>query len=62
MIAFMNSHYQGNNNSFFLPPLGQLLRGVSLWSDFFLRWSSVLSLAKLPDELHEYVSPSPLFQ
>lgn len=38
----------------FLPPLGQLLRGVGLWSDYFLRWSSVVSLPNLNTDLHAY--------
>jgi myotubularin-related protein 1/2 len=40
----------------FLPPLGQLLRGVTLWSDYFLRWSSVVSIPNLGAELANYTS------
>jgi hypothetical protein len=40
----------------FLPPLGQLLRGVTLWSDYFLRWSSVVSIPKLGTELAAYTT------
>jgi hypothetical protein len=34
-----------------LPPLPQLLRNVSLWTDFFLRYSSVPSVPPIPTNL-----------
>jgi len=59
---FLNPFYHNNLSStvagaisehhkLFLPPLGQLLRGVSLWSDYFLRWSTVASVPPVPSYL-----------
>lgn len=49
-----------------LPVLSQLLRGVCLWTDFFLRFSSALSLPPLPLYLADHlrdpaVGPDPNF-
>lgn len=39
----------------FLPPLGQILRGVSLWGDYFLRWSTVSSVPPIPSYLSHVI-------
>ncbi len=49
--SFFSNQYFTEKHTILLPPLGQLLRGVSLWSDFFLRYSTVHSLPTLPSSL-----------
>lgn len=54
--SFTNRHYDpAAHIGFFLPPVAKLLRGVNLWSDFFLRWSSTLSLPTLSGEQRSYL-------
>ncbi len=49
-----------NKFSTLLPPLTQLLRNVSLWSDYFLRWSSVPSALSAPTVLSKQLYSSGL--
>ena len=35
----------------FLPPVSEILRNVTLWSDYYFRWSAVPTLVVPPDEL-----------
>ena len=34
-----------------LPPLSQILRNVTLWSDYWCRWSATPTLINIPSEL-----------
>ena len=41
-----------------LPPLTQLLRNVSLWTDYFFRWSALPSAVATPEPLSKYLYES----
>eukprot|EP01031_Cornospumella_fuschlensis_P031282 gene31282-37809_t len=56
--AFANQLYAPNVSAqATLPALSVLLRGVSLWGDFFLRYASALSVAYLPSHLLPCIDP-----
>jgi hypothetical protein len=38
-----------------LPPVSQLLRNVTIWADYFLRWSSVPTVAPIPIQLSQHL-------
>eukprot|EP01035_Chromulina_nebulosa_P017038 gene17038-22546_t len=40
----------------FLPPLSLLLRNISIWTDYYYRWSSVPSILTPPEPYHKYIS------
>ncbi len=42
----MNPFYHPSETATFLPPLSQLVRGVTLWADYFLRWAPLSVIAK----------------
>ena len=48
-------HQQRNPEKVLLPPLSQLLRNVTIWSDFFFRWSSVPTAAPIPIQLSQHL-------
>ena len=50
---FTNPMYSALNQPL-LPPLSQLLRNVSIWPDYFLRWSSAPSIPTNPHYLDKY--------
>ena len=41
-----------------LPPLTQLLRNVTLWTDYFFRWSALPSAVATPEPLSKYLYES----
>ncbi|RYG66888.1 hypothetical protein EON64_08690 [archaeon] len=56
--SFINHLYASNPSAqATLPALSVLLRGVSLWGDFFLRYASALSIAYLPSHLLPCIDP-----
>jgi hypothetical protein len=44
-----------NMHKLLMPPLFQLLRNVSLWTDFFCRWSSAPTVAPIPTHLSQHL-------
>lgn len=44
-----------SSHALLLPPITQLLRNVTLWSDYYLRWSSVPSSLIAPTILSKQV-------
>lgn len=42
-------------SAYFFPPLQSVLRNVSLWTDYFLRWSVVPSTPRLPHSLATFM-------
>lgn len=44
-----------NQHTLLLPPVTQLLRNVTLWSDYYLRWSSVPSALTAPTILSRHL-------
>ncbi|CAM9908714.1 unnamed protein product [Discosporangium mesarthrocarpum] len=49
--AFLSILYQSHGPGFLLPPLPSLLRNVTLWVDYFFRWSPAVSFMPLPKPL-----------
>lgn len=50
-----------NPDRVLLPPLSQLLRNVTIWSDFFLRWSTAPSVAPIPLQLSQHLYADGLY-
>lgn len=50
-----------NPDRVLLPPLSQLLRNVTIWSDFFLRWSTSPSVAPIPLQLSQHLYADGLY-
>lgn len=44
-----------NPEKVLLPPLSQLLRNVTIWSDYFMRWSSAPSVPPIPFQLSQHL-------
>lgn len=38
-----------------LPPLSQILRNVSIWSDYYFRWATLPSIGTTPEPLSKYL-------
>lgn len=50
-----------SSHALLLPPITQLLRNVTLWSDYYLRWSSVPSALIAPTILSKQVYSGGLY-
>jgi hypothetical protein len=38
-----------------MPPVSQLLRNVTIWADYFLRWSSAPTVPPIPLQLSQHL-------
>lgn len=45
---------------FLLPPLTQLLRNVTLWTDYYFRWSTLPTTITTPEPLAKYINDGPV--